>query len=162
MKQRRANFASTVLALLCLALVDGCFGGSAQPPAAGGPPISDEEAIQFAGRADRFYRSLQGIPLAALITFEDPDRRQFFPTATAYADYYSGLATVARQNTLRDGAAQSVKIREFHFDGPDQVVVDYVVTGKHERKLRFWNIDFDRHDTWRRVDGTWVIVPDKL
>jgi len=151
-----------LLAWLCAVALGACFGGSAAPPAPSGPPISDEEALQFAARAEGFYRSLQGVPLAALITFEDPERLQYFPTPTAYADYYSALATSARQNTLRDGEARSVKIREFRFDGPDQAVVDYVVTGKHERELRFWDIDLDRHDIWRRVDGVWVIVPDKL
>jgi hypothetical protein len=127
-----------------------------------GPPISDEEAILFAGRIERFYNSLAGVPLPALVTFQDPERQQYFPTPTAYADYYSSLATAARQNTLRDGEARTVTIREFRFDGPDQAVVDYVATGKHERELRFWDIDLERQDIWRRIDGVWMIAPDKL
>lgn len=162
MKRSASGRSRLLPAMLCTATLAACFGGSASPPAASGPPISDEEAIQFAIRAESFYRSLQGVPLPALITFEDRERQQYFPTPGAYADYYSALATTARQNTLRDGEAVSVKIREFHFDGPDQAVVEYVVTGKHERTLRFWDIDLDRHDIWRRVDGVWVIVPDKL
>jgi len=118
--------------------------------------------MRFAGRVEQFYRSLEGVPLPALITFENPELVQFFATPSAYADYYSALATLARQRNLRDGQARSVRIREFHFDGADQAVVDVVVTGKHERALRFWDIDLDRHDIWRRVDGIWVIVPDKL
>jgi hypothetical protein len=37
-----------------------------------------------------------------------------------------------------------------------------VLTGKHERELRFWDIDVERRDIWRRIDGVWVIVPEKL
>ena len=87
---------------------------------------------------------------------------QYFPTPTAFADYYSSLATMARQKTLRDGEARRVRIREFHFDGADQAVVEVVLTGKHERELRFWDIDVERRDIWRRIDGVWVIVPEKL
>ena len=153
--------AHALLAGVCAALVLACFGGGA--PASTNPsPVSDEEALQFAVRAERFYHALQGVPLAATITFSNQDLHQYFPTQAAFSDYYSSLATVVRQNTLRDGQARSVRIREFHFDGPDQAVVDVVLTGKHERELRFWDIDLDRHDIWRRVDGIWVIVPDKL
>ena len=153
--------AHVLLAGVCVAVLLACFGGGA-PASTSPPPVSDEEALQFAVRAERFYHSLQGVPLAATITFYNQELHQYFPTPAAFSDYYSGLATIVRQNTLRDGQAGSVRIREFHFDGPDQAIVDVVFTGKHVRELRFWDIDIDRHDIWRRVDGIWVIVPDKL
>jgi hypothetical protein len=162
MTRRCTRVSHPWLAVLGAAFLSACFGGSAAPPAAVGPPISDEEAILFATRIERFYNSLAGVPLPALVTFMDRERHQYFATPTAYSDYYSSLATAARQNTLRDGEVQTVKIREFHFDGPDQAVVAYVATGKHERELRFWDIDLERQDIWRRIDGVWMIAPEKL
>ncbi len=138
-----------------------CFGGGADPGASK-PIVSDEEAMRFALRAESFYRSLQGVPLAATVTFYNPELHRYFPTPSAFADYYSSLATIARQNTLRYGQARRVRIREFHFDSPDHAVVEVVITGKHERELRFWDIDLDRRDVWRRIDGVWLIVPEKL
>ena len=154
--------ARMLLAAVCAAGVLSCFGGGAAAPPAGQPPVSDEEAMQFAVRAERFYRALEGVPLTATITFDNRELHEFFPNPSAFSDYYSSLATLARQNTLRDAQARSVRIREFHFLGPDQAVVDVVLTGKHERELRFWDIDLDRHDIWRRIDGIWLIVPEKL
>lgn len=151
-----------LLAVACAAAWLACFGGGAGAPAAAKPPVSDEEALQFAQRAQRFYHLLEGVPLAATITFNNRELHQYFPSPAAFSDYYSSIATVARQNTLRDGQARSVRIREFHFDSADQAVVDVVLTGKHERELRFWDIDLDRRDVWHRVDGVWVIVPEKL
>jgi len=154
--------ARTLVAALGAAALLACFGGGAGAPAASPSPVSDQEALQFALRAERFYRLLEGIPLAATLTFNNPALHPYFPTPSAFADYYSSLATVARQNTLRDGQARSVRIREFHFDSPEQAIVEIVLTGKHERELRFWDIDLERRDVWRRIDGVWVIVPEKL
>ena len=158
---KRVAATRALLSAFAAAVLLACFGGAAEPGAS--PPIvSDEEAMRFALRAERFYHSLQGIPLPATVTFYNRELHQYFPTPSAFADYYSSLAMLARQNTLRDGQARSVRIREFHFEGPEQAVVDVVITGKHERELRFWDIDLDRRDIWRRVDGVWVIVPEKL
>jgi hypothetical protein len=154
--------AGTLLAAACAAALLGCFGAGAEAPALPEPPVSDQEAMQFALRAERFYRSLEGVPLAATITFSNPALHQYFPTPAAFSDYYSALATMARQNTLRYGQVHAARIREFHFDGPDQAVVDVLLTGKHERELRFWDIDVERRDIWRRIDGVWMIVPEKL
>jgi len=161
MKRSPARAPRSFLAVLCVVGLLGCFGGSA-PTAASAPPVSDEEAARFAARVQQFYAMLEGVSLPALMTFENPKLRGYFSSSAAYADYYSALATLARQNTLRDGQAQSVRVREFHFDGPEQAVVDVILTGKHERELRFWDIDLERRDVWRRVDGVWVIVPEKL
>jgi hypothetical protein len=154
--------ARLLVAAVCVLALLAC-SGSAQPPAPlPEPAVSDQEALQFAQRAERFYKALEGVPLPATITYTNRELHQYFPTPAAYADYYSSLATMVRQNTLRDGMVRSVRIREFHFDGPDQAVVEVSLTGKHERELRFWDIDLERRDVWRRIDGVWMIVPEKL
>jgi hypothetical protein len=142
-----------------------CLGSStpATPPAAPEPPaVSDEEALQFAQRAERFYSALSDVPLDALVTYDNKNLHSYFPSPGAFADYYSALATEARVSTLRDGEAVSVKIHEFHFEGPEQAVVDFEVRGEHERRLLFWDVKFDRRDVWRRVDGVWLVFPAKL
>ncbi len=156
-QRRHGVLAATVCTLAFLACA-----GSAPPAPLPEPPVSDQEAMQFALRAERFYKALEGIPLAATVTFTNRELHQYFPNPAAYSDYYSSLATMVRQNTLRDGMVRSVRIREFHFDGPDQAVVAVALTGKHERELRFWDIHLERHDIWRRIDGVWLIVPEKL
>jgi hypothetical protein len=162
MRRPRLPRTRTLLAAVCVAALLACFGGGAGAPAASEPPISDEEALQFSLRAERFYHSLQGIPLAATITFNNRELHPFFPNPSAFSDYYSALATMARRNTLRDGQVHSVRIREFHFLAADHAVVDVVLSGKHERELRFWDIDLERRDIWRRIDGFWLLVPEKL
>lgn len=148
-------------AALVVALA-GCFGGSASAPAASAPPVSDEDALQFAQRVERFYAALSEVPLDALVTYDNKDLRSYFESPGAYADYYSALATEAREATLRDGQARSVKIREFRFESPDQAVVDFELRGEHERQLLFWDVKIDRSDLWRRVDGVWLVFPEKL
>ena len=152
--------------LLCgaalVAALAGCFGGSAGAPAASPPPVSDEDALQFAQRVQRFYAALSEVPLDALVTYDNKDLRSYFESPGAYADYYSALATEAREATLRDGQARSVKIREFRFESPDQAVVDFELRGEHERELLFWDVKIDRSDLWRRVDGVWLVFPEKL
>ncbi len=145
------------------AVLTACFGGAAPMPAAAPVPrVSDEEALQFAQRVERFYTSLAEIPLDALVTYDNKALRGYFQTPAAFADYYSALATEARRKTLRDGEAVSVKIREFHFESPEQAIVAYEVRGDHERELLFWDVKIDRRDVWRRVDGVWLVFPEKL
>ncbi len=152
--------------LLCSAVLvtalAGCFGGSAAAPAAPAPLVSDEDALKFAQRAERFYAALAEVPLDALVTYDNKDLRGYFQSPGAYADYYSALATEARQSTLRDGQARSVRIQEFRFETPDQAVVDFELRGDHERKLLFWDVTIERRDVWRRVDGVWLVFPEKL
>jgi hypothetical protein len=132
------------------------------PPAALAPVVSDEEALAFSQRAEHFYTALAEIPLDALITYDNRDLHGYFQTPSAFADYYSALATEARVSTLRDGEATSVKIKEFHFESPEQAVVEFVLRGEHERELLFWDVKIDRRDVWRRLDGVWLVVPEKL
>ena len=34
--------------------------------------------------------------------------------------------------------------------------------GDHERGLLFWDVELLRTDVWRRVEGGWVLDPEKL
>lgn len=147
---------------LLLAALSACFGGAAVPPAASEPAISDEEALAFAQRIERFYATLSEVPLDALVTYDNPDLRGYFASQSAFADYYSSLATKARDTTLRDGEARTVQIREFHFESPEEAVVELQFRGGHERRLLFWDVKIDRRDVWRRVDGVWLVFPEKL
>jgi hypothetical protein len=139
-----------------------CFGGGAVAPPPAEPEVSDQDALQFAQRVQKFYDALSEVPLDAWVTYENKALRDYFQTPSAYADYYSALATEAREATLRDGFARTVKIREFRFEGPDQAVVEFELRGQHERQLLFWDVKIDRRDVWRRVEGIWLLFPEKL
>ena len=77
--QRRAGgLAATVCALALL----GCFG-AAPVPDLPEPPVSDQEAMQFALRAERFYKALEGVPLVATITFTNRELHQYFQNPSA-------------------------------------------------------------------------------
>jgi len=143
--------------------VAGCFGGSkpAETPAPGSLP-SDAEIAAFSTRIEKFYHALEGVPLDTLVTYENPDLRACFATTPAFSDYFSALATEARLEKFRDSLARTVRIREFHFDGPEQATVEVEFRSVHQRTLRFWTIGFDRHDQWALHDGVWQIVPAKL
>jgi hypothetical protein len=142
-------------------LCAACFGGSAPAPT-GTPTPTDAEVAAFSARIELFYKTLEGIPLDTLVTYENKDLRACFATTSAFSDYFSALATEARDEKFRDSIARTVRIREFHFEGAEQAVVDIEFRSLHQRKLRFWSIGFDRRDMWTLKDGVWQIVPAKL
>ena len=149
-------------ALTALLLCTACFGGAAEQPAPAVPQPSDAEIAAFSQRIEAFYSQLQDIPLDTLSTYENRELRSCFASQAAFSDYFSALATHAREMYFRDTTARKVRIREFHFDGPEQAGVVVTFTSVHQREIRFWSIGFDRYDTWRLIDGVWQIVPDKL
>jgi len=148
-------------ALPLLLLCAGCFGGAPAAPPANAPP--DAEIALFSARIEGFYKALEDVPLDALVTYQNKQLRDCFDTQGAFSDYFSALATEARQLYFRDTTARSVRIRNFDFANADEALVTVTFTSVHERALRFWSIHFDRWDTWHRgEDGIWRIVPAKL
>ena len=149
-------------ALPLLLLCASCFGGAAPETAPSTSP-SDTDIAVFSKRIEGFYHQLEDVPLDALVTYQNKQLRDCFDTPTAFADYFSALATQARDLYFRDMTARSVRIRRFDFASPDEAQVQVSFTSVHQRTLRFWSIGFDRYDTWKRSeDGIWRIVPEKL
>ncbi len=148
--------------LLALILCTACFGGVAPPVAATRAQPSNDEVQAFSTRIEAFYGGLQDVPLDALVTYENKQLRECFATQGAFSDYFSALATQAREMQFRDTTARKVRILEFDFGAPDQASVDVSFMSVNQREIRFWSIGFDRHDTWKQTDGVWQIVPDKL
>ncbi|HTO53124.1 MAG TPA: hypothetical protein VMR50_07035 [Myxococcota bacterium] len=151
-------------ALPLLLLCAGCFGGGATTTA---PPSSlapaDADIAAFSARIQTFYHALEDVPLDSLVTYQNKKLADCFATQAAFSDYYSALATEARNLYFRDMTARSVRIRHFEFASPDEAQVEVTFTSVHQRVLRFWSIGFDRYDTWKRSDdGIWRIVPEKL
>ncbi|HKC52485.1 MAG TPA: hypothetical protein VKF60_16980 [Myxococcota bacterium] len=149
-------------ALLALILCAACFGGGPAPVAATSAQPSNEEVEAFSTRIAAFYGALEEVPLDALVTYENKRLRECFASQGAFSDYFSALATEARELHFRDTTARKVRILEFNFDGPGQAGVDVAFTSVHQREIRFWSIGFMRHDTWKQTDGVWQIVPEKL
>jgi hypothetical protein len=143
-------------------LLTACFASGSPPVAASSPQLSDEEIAAFSARIETFYSGLEDVPLDTLVTFDNRQLRDCFETPSAFSDYFSALATAARDAYFRDTTARKVRIDEFNFEGAEEATVDVTFTSVHQRTLRFWNIHFDRHDHWKRIDGVWRIVPEKL
>ena len=148
------------LAVLCALTLSACslFTGGRL----GGAPVADPSAEALAGRIDEFYARLQDVPLDARMTWQDPELREYFPGLAAFNDYYASLANQARSAGLRDTRLQSVEVIEFRIADPGRAFVDVRLVGHHERRLRFWDIQLDRTDTWSVLDGVWYLTPDAL
>lgn len=153
---KRARVAAPLLVLLCGLSACAWSGGPERET------VTEEEILAFAERIEIFYRSLEETPLDALLTYEDEGLRTHFRDDAAFADYYASLADQVRSASLRNGQAERVEVREFRFDGPDLATVDVALLGRHQRGLRFWEIELHRTDTWRLEDGTWILAPEKL
>jgi hypothetical protein len=143
--------------LAALALSACLFGGGA-----GYESVDDAEVLGFAERVGAFYAALEGRPLNTLLTYEDPELRSYFASSAEFADYYSSLTSQVLASHFKNGYAAAVHVREFRFEGPERAEVDVTLVGKHERALRFWDIEVQRTDAWRRVDGRWVLDPERL
>ena len=147
------------LALLIVLLL-GCFGGGSAPVSS--PEVDVMDVARFSERIESFYSVFENTPIDAVMTFENPALRTFFGSESAYMDYYSSLANQVRRQNIMNTRPRKVIVSEFHFDGPDEAVVEVILTGPYQRRLWLWDIEVKRVDTWKRLDGVWLLTPDKL
>ena len=146
--------------LILAALATGCFGGSDPLPSAS--DVDAREVINFSERIETFYAMLENIPLDAIMTYENAKLRSYFVSEAAFNDYYSSLVNQVRRSNMRNTRPQRVSVREFRFQDRDVATVGLMITGPYQRTLRFWDVELERVDTWKRLDGVWVLTPDKL
>ena len=180
----RSALAAVAVGLLCGSLLTGCLSWPELPdlprpglPKLGWPglpgwlhfggeaelePVDDGAVLRFAARIEAFYRGLEAIPLDVLITYENPELREHFVDEVAFGDYYASLAYQVRRSQLRNSQIERFEIRDFHFESDDVARVELILVGRHQRTLRFWELELARTDTWRRVEGSWVLSPEKL
>jgi hypothetical protein len=144
-------------ALAALWLCAGCFGGGAKTELE-----NDEGVLRFAQRIDRFYRLLENLPLDVRLTFEDTGLRAFFSDGEQFSAYYASLADQIRKAQFRNATALRVDIGGFRFESDDTAIVDLTLVGRHERTLRMGELEILRSDTWRLVEGRWMVSPAKL
>jgi hypothetical protein len=141
-----------------LSLLVAACGVSAGPVAS----VDDAAAVTFSRRIESFYAALEDVPVAAIWTYESPELHGYFTGRAAFDDYFASLATQVRAAVLRDGQVERFEIREFRLIDADHAVVELSLVGRHERELRFWDVELPRTDTWERVRGTWTVKPDRL
>ncbi len=134
------------------------FGDRAPDPT----PVYEPDVLEFADRIQGFYGALEGISLDTLMTYQDGRLRAFFDDERDFTDYYAELATSVREATFRNARAKNIEILEFRFDRSDSATVDLILRGDHARGLLFWDTVVSRTDTWRRVDGRWMLKPEQL
>lgn len=121
--------------------------------------LGDREVLDFATRIESFYRSLELVPLDIFMTYEDAELRAHFRDHRDFSDYYASLANQVRGAHFRNGVAERINIDEFQFESPERARVDLTLIGRHQRGLRFWQIDMVRSDTWELVEGAWLLNP---
>jgi len=148
------------LVLVQLVLATGCsfFRGGEQPVATELSP----ELVELSRSIQPFYAALENRPLDVLETFQNARLRSFFQSEEGFSAYYATLAGNLRAAQIRNATQQQVDIVDLKLDGADRAKVDVVVVGRHERQLRRGELRLPRTDTWIRVDGRWVIAPEKL
>lgn len=151
----RLRAGAALLLLICTAVACGIGAG----PRA---PVDDDEAVAFSRRIEAFYSALEDVPVAAVWTYDSAELHGYFTSRRAFDDYFASLATQVRRATLRDGRIERIEVREFRLTDADHAVVELELVGRHERELRFWEIELPRIDTWERVRGTWTVRPDRL
>ncbi|MBW2279363.1 MAG: hypothetical protein JRG76_12720 [Deltaproteobacteria bacterium] len=139
--------------LLCAC---GLFGGPE------GVPTDEDEALIFARRITAFYSLLEDIPIDAYFTYQNRELRSYFEDERAFSDYYASIAGSIRDAAFRNGRAEQVRIEQFRFERPGEARVDLTLVGRHIRRLRFWERKVYRTDTWRQVEGVWMLTPSKL
>jgi hypothetical protein len=144
-------------ALAALWLCAGCFGGGSTTETE-----NDPQVLRFAQRIDRFYRQLENLPLDVRLTFEDTSLRAYFSDGQQFSAYYASLADQIRKAQFRNSTALRVDIGGFRFEADDRAVVDLTLVGRHERTLRVGELEITRTDTWRLVEGRWMVSPAKL
>lgn len=120
------------------------------------------DVVRFSERIESFYSVLENVPIDAVMTFENPALPTFFASESAYMDYYSSLANQVRGQNMLNTRPRKVIVSEFHFRGPDEALVEVTLSGPYRRRLWPWNIEVERVDTWKRLDGVWLLAPDKL
>ena len=116
----------------------------------------------FARRISAFYALLEDVPIDAYFTYQNRELRSFFENDLAFADYYASIAGDIREAAFRNGRAEHVQIEEFRFERPGEARVDLTLVGRHIRRLRFWERKVRRTDTWRQIEGVWMLTPSKL
>lgn len=146
--------------LLLIALLLGCFRGGSAPVST--PEVDVMDVARFSERIESFYSVLENVPIDAVMTFENPALPTFFASQSAYMDYYSSLANQVRGQNMLNTRPRKVIVSEFHFEGPDEALVEVTLSGPYRRTLWPWDVEVSRVDTWKRLDGVWLLTPDKL
>ncbi len=142
-------------------LLSACFL-LADAPLEALAPDEATPVLELQSRLDSFYGRLARVPLDAFQIYDESEVRAYFTGAAAFSDYYASLANLVREAGLRNSTAESIGVRQFRFDDAETAVVSVVILGRHQRRLRFWQIELERTDTWRRLNVIWLLVPDKL
>jgi hypothetical protein len=158
-------------ATIGLGLVIGCLG----PPAAqwGGalPAGQREQALaalpQDAQRtllplSEIFYARITSRRFNSRATFEDPSVRQFFPSLSAYSDYYAALADALETAHIEYSRPYRVDLLGLERLEDGSLRLDLRFVGENDLPLRWWRATLQRSDQWQWRDGRWWVVPGKV
>jgi len=109
-----------------------------------------------------FYSRVTSRRFNSRATFEDPSVRQFFPTVSAYSDYYAALVDALDLAHLENYRPNSVELLEIERNPSGSLRLAVRFVGDNDLPLRWWSAVLVRNDEWQWRDGRWWIVPGKV
>jgi hypothetical protein len=159
-----ASGLSLVLCLACLRPPVGEWGAQlAQPDF---ESLLAQLPTQAAGSllplSEIFYSRITSRRFNSRATFEDPSVRQFFPTLSAYSDYYAALVDALDLAHIKNYRPNSVELLEIERIPTGLLRLEVRFVGNNDLPLRWWSAALVRHDEWQWRDGRWWVVPGKV
>ncbi len=109
-----------------------------------------------------FYSRITSRRFNSRASFEDPSIRQFFPTVSAFSDYYAALVDALGLAHIENYRPNSVELREIERNPSGSLRLELRFVGNNDLPLRWWNAALVRQDEWQWREGRWWIVPGKV
>ena len=109
-----------------------------------------------------FYSRITSRRFNSRATFEDPSVRQFFPSVSAYSDYYAALVDALDLAHIEYYRPHTVELLEIERNPSGSLRLQVRFVGNNDLPLRWWSAALVRHDEWQWRDGRWWVVPGKV
>ncbi|MHA7836274.1 MAG: hypothetical protein ACX98W_02320 [bacterium] len=125
-------------------------------------PLPPEARRQLMPLSEVFYERITSRRFNSLATFEDPSLRRFFPSVSAYSDYYAALADALDRAHVRFTRPQSITLLGIESLGNGSLRLALRFVGENDLPLRWWSASLEREDEWQWRQGQWWLVPGKV
>ena len=109
-----------------------------------------------------FYSRITSRRFNSRATFEDPSVRQFFPSVSAYSDYYAALVDALDLAYIEYYRPHTVELLEIERNPSGSLRLQVRFVGNNDLPLRWWSAALVRRDEWQWRDGRWWVVPGKV
>ena len=124
--------------------------------------LPTQAAASLLPLSEIFYSRITSRRFNSRASFEDPSIRQFFPTLSAYSDYYAALVDALDLAYIENYRPNSVELLDVERNPSGSLRLEVRFVGNNDLPLRWWSAALVRHDEWQWRDGRWWIVPGKV